>query len=143
VARPHTVLGPGDKKGGADSLLPALGLPIYNAMEKPDSPLRLRRAVRQDILHSVPETVSFQQGDPRLRSINRAQLNPAHRYTPLISATDVQGKSYGDAACYIEFGAGPVKGGKLLYMWSSLTAGPVGSDILGDVIPWAVEQNVQ
>src|SRR5207247_11110346 len=60
--------GPNDQPGPADPLLPALGLPIYNAFEQAPPNLSVVVSTNQSILHSVPSVFPFPPGDPRLRS---------------------------------------------------------------------------
>ncbi|MGH7970352.1 MAG: hypothetical protein ACREIC_16640, partial [Limisphaerales bacterium] len=108
--------GPNDQAGAADPLLPALGLQIYNAFEQPPAGLSVVVSTNQSILSSVPQVFPFPPGDGRLRSINRSQLAGSHRYVPWLTVTNSAGLSYGDAACFIEFGTGAAKGGKVLYI---------------------------
>jgi hypothetical protein len=131
--------GPNDQPGPADPLLPALGLPIYVAFEQPPTNLNMVVSTNQGIVHSVPLVFPFPPGDQRLRPVNRSQLSSAHRYVPWITAVDSGGKSYGDAACFIEFGAGPAKSGKVLYIWSTLLSGPQGQALMADSISWIID----
>jgi len=131
--------GPGGTGGPADPLLPAVGLPIHNAFEAAPEGLRMVRR-SADILPSVPPAFSLTQGDLRLRSVDRTRLDHADRYIPLIAAVDAAGRDYGDAACWIRFGAGPAKGGRVLYVWSTLSACPQGLAILGDAVSWALRE---
>lgn len=128
--------GPGDQAGPADVLLPTLGLPIENAFESLPTALTMVPHTSQTILTSLPAPFAFPPGDPRLRSINRARLNPADRYVPLIRVVDSQGRDYGDAAGYLELKSGVAKGGRILYVWSSLTAGPQGQAVMSDTLTW-------
>lgn len=131
--------GPSDQAGPSDPLLPALGLPIQIAFEQPPSTLTVQLYSSQNILRSVPQSFPFPPGDSRLRSINRPQLNPAHRYVPILRVVNAQSRTYGDAAGYIEFRSGPAKNGKVLYVWSTLLSGPQGQAILSDVIRWILD----
>jgi hypothetical protein len=131
--------GPNDQAGPADPLLPALGLPIYNAFEQPPGSLSMVVTTNQSILHSVPSVFSFPPGDQRLRPVNRSQVASAHRYVPWLTVTNFAGQGYGDAACFIEFGTGPAKGGKVIYIWSSLLSGPQGQALMADAVSWIVD----
>jgi hypothetical protein len=131
--------GPNDQPGAADPLLPSLGLPIYVAFEQPPTNLNMVISINQGVIHSVPRTFPFPPGDSRLRPVNRSQVSSAHRYIPWITATDPGGQSYGDAACFIEFGSGPAKGGKVLYVWSTLLSGPQGNSLMADAVSWIVD----
>ena len=75
-----------------------------------------------------------------MRAINRARVNSSHLYTPLLSMVDAQGRNNGDAAFYFEFGSGPAKGGRVLYIWSTLLGGPEGNAIMKDAVSWALER---
>ena len=130
--------GPNDQAGSADPLLPSLGLPIYNAFEQAPANLSMAVTTNQSILHSVPAIFSFPPGDPRLRSVNRSQVSSAHRYVPWLTVTDFAGQGYGDAACFIEFGAGPAKSGKIIYIWSSLLSGPQGQALMANAVSWII-----
>jgi hypothetical protein len=130
--------GPNDQAGPSDPLLPILGLPIYNAFEQASANLSMVVTTNQSILHSVPAVFAFPPGDPRLRPVNRSQVSSAHRYVPWLTVTNLAGQGYGDAACFIEFGTGPAKGGKIIYIWSSLLSGPQGQALMADAVSWIV-----
>jgi hypothetical protein len=131
--------GPNDQPGPADPLLPALGLPLYNAFETAPANLAMVVTTNQSILHSVPTTFAFPPGDPRLRSVNRSQVSSAHRYVPWITVTNFAGQGYGDAACFVELKSGAAAGGKIIYLWSSLLSGPQGQTLLADAVSWIVD----
>ncbi len=128
--------GPNDQAGPADPLLPALGLPIYIAFEQPPGNLSIVVTTNQSILHSVPSVFSFPPGDQRLRPVNRSQVASANRYVPWLAVTNFAGQGYGDAACFIELGTGPAKGGKIIYIWCSLLSGPQGQALMADAVSW-------
>jgi hypothetical protein len=130
--------GPNDQAGPSDPLLPPLGLPIYNAFEQAPPNLSVVVSTNQSVLHSVPSSFPFPPGDPRLRSVNRSQLSSAHRYIPWLTVTNGAGLGYGDAACFIEFGSGPAKGGKILYLWSTLLSSPQGQALMADALSWII-----
>ncbi len=131
--------GPNDQAGPADPLLPALGLPIYVAFEQPPAGVNMVVTTNQSILHSVPTVFPFPPGDSRLRPVDRTQLALAHRYVPWIAVTNSTGFSYGDAACFIAFGTGPAKGGKLVYIWSTLLSSPQGPGLMADAVSWILD----
>lgn len=135
--------GPADKAGPSDPLMPALGLPIENAFEQAPANMKMTRYTTQNIVRSVANSFAFPPGDPRLRDINRSRLNAADRYIGLVKATDAAGRNYGDAAGYIEFKTGPAKGGKILYIWSSLLAGPDGAAIMADAVTWVLDTTLR
>jgi hypothetical protein len=135
--------GPADQPGAPDPLLPALGLPIQNAFEQAPPNLTMVQAPDQNILPSLPKQFPFPPGDPRLRSITRAQVNAVHRYLSILTVKDAQSHSYGDAAAYIEFRAGPAKGGKVLYIWSTLLSGPQGQSIMADAVSWILNSTLR
>lgn len=131
--------GPNDQAGPADPMLPALGLPIYNAFEQAPPNLSLVVSTNQSILHSVPAVFPFPPGDPRLRSVNRSQVASSHRYVPWLTVTNAAGQNYGDAACFIVFGSGAAKGGKILYIWSTLLSGLQGQALMADALRWIID----
>jgi hypothetical protein len=131
--------GPNDQPGPSDPLLPTLGLPIYNAFEQPPTNLNMVVSTNQGVIHSVPRIFPFPPGDSRLRGVNRSQVSSLNRYVPWITALDPGGVTYGDAACFIEFGAGPAKGGKIIYIWSTLLSGPQGQSLMADAVSWIVD----
>lgn len=107
-------------------------------------PLTLHSGAGQEIATGLPAAFPFPAvGDPRRRAVDRRRLDPARRYMPLVEVTDAAGKTYGDAACYIELGAGPAKGGRLLYLGSTLQATPEGQALLAEGVPWVLEQRLK
>ena len=68
-----------------------------------------------------------------------ARFRLGHRYVPWVTVTNLAGQGYGDAACFVEFGSGPAKGGKFIYIWSSLLAGPQGQALMADAVSWIVD----
>jgi hypothetical protein len=135
--------GPNDQAGPADPLLPTLGLPIYNAFETAPPNLSMVVSTNQGVIHSVPSVFPFPPGDQRLRPVNRSQVSASHRYVPWISVTNFAGTSYGDAACFIEFGSGPAKGGKIIYIWSTLLSGPQGQALMADAVSWIIDATLR
>jgi hypothetical protein len=135
--------GPNDAPGPADPLLPTLGLPIYNAFETAPPGLSVVVSTNQGIIHSVPSVFPFPPGDPRLRSVNRSQVASSHRYVPWLTVTNSAGTGYGDAACFIEFGSGPAKGGKIIYLWSTLLSGPQGQALMADAVSWIIDATLR
>jgi hypothetical protein len=96
-------------------------------------------STNQGVIRSVPRVFPFPPGDSRLRGVNRSQVSSANRYVPWITALDPGGVTYGDAACFIEFGTGPAKGGKIIYIWSTLLSGPQGPSLMADAVSWIVD----
>jgi hypothetical protein len=135
--------GPSDQPGAADPLLPALGLPIQGNFEQAPPGIIMQRYTNQSILLSVPTVFPFPPGDARLRAVNRATVSSANRYLPLIKAAVPQGTDYGDAAAFIAFGTGAAKGGKILYIWSTLLTGPQGDAIMIDAVSWIVNATLR
>ncbi len=120
------------------SLTPAMGLPIDITFEKPPEGAALKILVRpgQDWLKGLPpEMPFFTQSDLRLRSIRRSQVSAEAHYQPIVSVVGADGKSFGDAAAYIEFQRGPRRGARLLYVWSRLTMDPqLGPAIIEQIL---------
>jgi hypothetical protein len=127
--------GPADQPGPADPLLPALGMPILGFEQAPPG-IFMQRYTNQTILQSIPVQFPFPPGDQRLRAVAGSSVSSLNRYVPLIKAIDPQGNNYGDAAAFIAFGAGPAKGGKVLYIWDTLLSGPQGQAIMSDTVTW-------
>jgi len=134
--------GPNDQPGPADPLLPTYGLSIIG-FETPPPGMYMQRFTNQAILRSVPSTFAFPPGDSRLRAIDPTAVSATHRYQPLVRARLVSGATYGDAAMFIAFGTGAAKGGKILYVWTSLLTGPQGTAILLDTVPWIVNATLR
>jgi hypothetical protein len=130
----------GGPPGQPDPVLPQLGLPLSAAFEEAPEGLRIQANPDQKLLHSVPAQFAFPEGDPRLRAVQRSEIDPADRFVPLLSVVDGLGHNRGDAAFYVELGAGAGKGGKVLYIWSTLLASPQGNAILGDAVSWIAEK---
>lgn len=134
--------GPADASGPADPLLPAIGLPIQG-FEQPPAGIYLALNTNQTVLHSLPATFPFPAGDQRLRAVNRSGVSPGDRYLPLITALDTGTGNYGDAAAFIAFRSGPAKGGKILYVWSTLLGSPQGQNLLSDLVTWSLDATVR
>ena len=134
--------GPGGQHGPSDPLPPRFGLPLSIAFETPPAGVSLHCTANQEMLPSLPARFPFPEGDHRLRGVDRARLDTAHKYTPWIRVHSDRRPAVGDAACYVELGAGPGQGGRVLYIWSTLLAGPQGDAILADAIPWLLEKTL-
>jgi hypothetical protein len=130
--------GPADQPGTADPLLPSLGMP-FEGFEQAPAGIFMQRHINQSILRSVPDQFPFPPGDERLRAINGNSVSSANRYIPFLKAIDAQGNYYGDAAGFLAFGTGPARGGKVLYVWDTLLAGPQGQQIMTDVVTWVLD----
>ncbi len=118
---------PGAESGKPSPLLPQLGLPL--TMSDIAGQARARRLPRQEILRNVPADFVCAPGDTRLRAGQASKCNAAGHYVPLMEVTDEKGNGAGDAAFYVELGAGPGKGGRVLYVWCGLSASPQGDAI--------------
>lgn len=130
--------GPSDQPGPADPLLPTFGLPFQGFEQAPPG-IFMARNTGQGILHSVSNQFPFPPGDQRLRAITGPSLSAANRYVPFLRAFDTNGNYYGDAACFIAFGAGSGKGGRIVYVWTTLLSGPQGQAIMADVVTWILD----
>lgn len=135
--------GPADQAGPADPLPPAWGMPIQVNFETAPAGTFMQGYTNQGVLLSLPTVFPFPTGDQRLRAVKASSVNPAHRYLPFIKALDSKGTNYGDAAAFIAFGTGPVAGGKVLYLWSTLLSSPQGPWILLDTIPWIINATLR
>jgi hypothetical protein len=61
----------------------------------------------------------------------------------LIKVLGTNGVNYGDAAAFIALGTGPAKGGKIVYVWSTLLSGPQGQAIMSDVVSWILDATLR
>jgi hypothetical protein len=74
----------------------------------------------QSVIASLPKTFPFpESGDPRWRPLANV-IGDAGDYTPILTLKDQDGNSYGDGAAMIRYKAGPLAGGRVLYVWSTL-----------------------
>jgi hypothetical protein len=124
-----------------DNLLPKLGFPIANAWEVAPDGLTLTNAAPQ-VLHSLPASLPWPKGDPRLRRVFAASVDKANKYVPLISVRGQDGSDQGDAACAMELGSGPAKGGRIVYVWSTLLTMPQAPELVGDVLAATLEDSL-
>jgi hypothetical protein len=120
-------------------LLAQLGLPLTGSEQAPVGAW-IEAAAGQTILPSIPERLAFPPGDPRVRAARRSQIDPADHYQPLLSVVDGHGQNQGEVAFYVELGAGPGQGGRVLYLWSTLLASPQGDAIMSDAVSWVLEK---
>jgi hypothetical protein len=115
------------------SLTPAMGFPVANVFEKPpEEGLKIVFRSGQDWLTGFPPAIPFfSEGDLRLRSILPGDVSRDAAYTPLVSVTARDGRSFGDAAALAQFRSGPYRGARILYVWSRLLADPqLGPEII-------------
>ncbi|MBM3497982.1 MAG: hypothetical protein FJX74_04850 [Armatimonadetes bacterium] len=74
----------------------------------------------QSIIASLPKAFPFPTtGDPRWRPLANV-IGEAGEYTPILTLRDEEGNSYGEAAAMIRYTAGPLAGGRVVYVWSTL-----------------------
>ena len=134
--------GPNDQSGPADPLLPTFGL-SFQGFEQAPPGIFMLRYTNQTILHSISNQFPFPPGDPRLRAIAGSSVSTANRYVPFIKAVDPQGNYYGDAAFFIAFGTGSAKGGRIVYVWTTLLSGPQGQQIMADIVTWILDARLR
>ena len=115
----------------------------FQGFETAPAGIFMQRNTNQTILQSVPVTFPFPPGDQRLRAITGSAVSPSNRYLPLIKALGPGNTNYGDAAVFIAFGTGPAENGKILYVWSTLLAGPQGQAIMADVVTWILDATLR
>ena len=119
-----------------DQLLRRLGIPIYGPWESPPEPLTVRFNAGQNIVTGLPASFAFPtRGDPRLRLLNTSQVIPDVRVTPILSIDDL-----GDAAFLAEFVSGPLKGGKILYVWYTFLSQDYADALTDGVIKFVANQ---
>jgi hypothetical protein len=134
--------GPNDQSGPVDPLLPIFGL-SFQGFEQAPPGIFMLRYTNQTILHSISNQFPFPPGDPRLRAIAGSSVSTANRYVPFIKAVDPQGNYYGDAAFFIAFGTGSAKGGRIVYVWTTLLSGPQGQQIMADIVTWILDARLR
>jgi hypothetical protein len=111
--------GPGSPR--AEGLTGKLGLPLVMSIENlPVEKLTVRLASHQTLLKLQSTEFPYRPVDPRLRSIERRQIPPGAKYTPLATVIGQSGKDYGDAAGLVELPGG----GRILYIASILQQDP-------------------
>jgi hypothetical protein len=103
----------------------AIGLNIgAGSFETPPAGLRLTfRSNTNQVVFGWPETAigfpAADEADQRWRP-SRPPGNAAIRYTPWVTLFDEKGGNHGDAAALLEFAEGPLRGGRVVYVWFSL-----------------------
>lgn len=112
--------------------------------EKPPEGLTLtfRTNPNQSLLTGLPETFPFPSAESGLDLRWRPAVNVLPEgdvYVPLVTLHDQNGKSYGDAAAWIEHRSGPLAGARELYVWCSLANDPalrsrIVTEVLGNVL---------
>lgn len=123
------------QKGKADPLLLKIGVPMRNAFEKPPGAVEFVFNGNQKIIKGLPGTIPFPEtGDQRLRVIVPGQVSDA-KVTSILTA-----EGYGDAACLIEFTDGELKGGKILYVWTTLLNQEYSDKILTEIFKYIASQ---
>lgn len=105
-----------------------LGLGIDNGFEQPPAGVQFTFFANTHLLQGLPATAPFpSSGDLRWRPANRSRVPKYDNYFPLVQLKDAVGKSYGEAAVYIEHRTLPISPGKTIYVWMR-TAEAVGED---------------
>jgi hypothetical protein len=65
------------------------------------------------------------------------------RYTPLVTLFDDRGGNHGDGAAVLEFTEGPLRGGRVIYVWFSLLADRQSCGaVVRDLLKWALAGKV-
>ncbi|MBI5383614.1 MAG: hypothetical protein HZA90_02895 [Verrucomicrobia bacterium] len=78
------------------------------------------------------------EADQRWRP-SRAPAAAEARYTPLVTLFDDRGGNHGEGAAVIEFVQGPLRGGRVLYVWLSLLADRESRmRVVPDALRWAL-----
>ncbi|MHB1455634.1 MAG: hypothetical protein ACYC0V_01840, partial [Armatimonadota bacterium] len=115
----YNARGTGTEKVGP--LTDRLGIPLLNTIEaEPQSKPTVELYAGQTVLTDVPASFPYPTGDARLRVIDAGKLPAGTKYTPIYKVVGPGGKSYGDAAGFVEF----PDGGRILYVWAGLMRGP-------------------
>lgn len=111
--------------------------------ESPPPGLKLdfRVNTNQSIVRWPQEIFAFPasyEADQRWRP-SRPPGNADIRYTPLVTLFDEKGNNYGDGAALLEFTQGPLRGGRVGYVWFSLLpAENRRTTVVGELLRWAL-----
>ncbi len=122
-----------------DPLLPKLGLPLYNAIEAaPANQPTIQLFQNETVLTGLPPAFDYPQGDPRLRSINSAQVPTGSKYQPIYEVKGARGTNYGDAAGLLTLAAQPGRPpGRILYISAKIIDDPVhGTQVICSAVKW-------
>jgi len=97
----------------------------------------------QEIITSLPQQFPFpERGDDRWRPIVNV-VDEQDRYVPIVSLKDENGRYYGDGAAFIEYRTGELAGGRVLYVWCTLTAQPdYQAGIVTDVLSYILKNTL-
>lgn len=124
-----------DETGRPNIVAQQLGIPIagrrsasragttsnITSWETPPEGRSLIFRVNQELLPDLPATIPFPAtGDLRWRPASREVVSSDDRYESLIRLVDDQGRYYGDGAAFVHYQSGPLRSGKVLYVWMSL-----------------------
>jgi len=123
-----------DADGRAVNRGARFGLTLRQGWEEPPDGRTLRFVQPERRLPHVPAEFPFPDaGDRRWRPFAPAE---GAKHVPLVVLKDEAGKALGEAAAYAE----PASGGRVLYVWFALLAGPRTDALLLDVFTFAAEQ---
>ena len=107
----------------------------------PGLKLAFHAHTNQSILHWPQTAFPFpatMDADPRWRP-SRAPGGADVRYTPIVTLLDERGGNHGDGAAALEFTQGPLRGGRVLYVWCSLLASEsTRMAVVRDALNWAL-----
>lgn len=108
-----------DVTGTGNPLLPRLGIPMYGPWENPPGPLTVHFSAAQNIVSGLPASFPFPTsgyilGNLRLRLADLTQVGPDVSITPILTIDGL-----GSPAFLAKFVNGPMKGGQVLYIWST------------------------
>lgn len=111
--------------------------------ENPPSALKMsfRVNTNQSIIRWPEATFAFPapyEADQRWRP-SRPTGNADLRYTPLAALVDDKGNNHGDGAVLLEHAQGPLRGGRVVYVWCSLLATESRrAAVIYELLRWAV-----
>lgn len=114
------VIGSG-AEGRRDQLPEAVPMRI-SGWEKPPEGRKFTFYLNPDqkVITSLPKQFPFpSSGDPRWRPLVNV-VGEGNEYTPIITLRDDQGNSWGDGAAMIRYKEGPLAGGRVIYVWTTL-----------------------
>jgi hypothetical protein len=123
-------------KGTGNPLLPRLGIPMYGPWESPPGPLTVDFSSNQDVITGLPASFPFPtSGNPMLRLADLTRVGSDVSITPILTIDGL-----GSPAFLAKFASGPMKGGQVLYIWSTFLEQDYAHTLYDGVIRFIANQ---